>query len=114
FLMIVFAFTSNLIFIPKYQMIGAAVATALSSIMFNILKYLFIWKRFGLQPFDKDTVIGMVLIIAIYFAAKAIPSVDQPILDIAIHSGIIGIAYFLILYLTRITPELFNWRDFLK
>ncbi len=42
----------NIIFIPKYQLLGAAIATSFSVFMFNFLKWWFVFKKLKMQPFD--------------------------------------------------------------
>lgn len=52
----------NLVFIPKYGITGAALATFCSICIFNLAKLLFIWTQFRLQPFSLSTL--KILIIA--------------------------------------------------
>ncbi|MBC7861461.1 MAG: polysaccharide biosynthesis C-terminal domain-containing protein, partial [Bacteroidia bacterium] len=52
FILLVLAFVSNYFLVPRYGMLGAAIATAGSSSVYNLLKYFFIWKNFKMQPFN--------------------------------------------------------------
>jgi O-antigen/teichoic acid export membrane protein len=51
-LLILFTVSSNLILIPEYGIQGAAVATMLSIFLYNLIKYIFVWIKFSMQPFS--------------------------------------------------------------
>lgn len=53
---LVIAFCLNAIFIPKYGIIGAALATFLSYVFFNIVKLYFVKFFLGIQPYQKKTI----------------------------------------------------------
>jgi len=46
----------NYLLIPSYGMLGAAIATAFSLGMYNILKVLFVYYKFSLQPYNLEVV----------------------------------------------------------
>jgi O-antigen/teichoic acid export membrane protein len=52
-LLVFLSIITNLIFIPQYGLLGAALATLISITILNVLKILFIWNKFGLLPFNK-------------------------------------------------------------
>ncbi|MEM7163285.1 MAG: polysaccharide biosynthesis C-terminal domain-containing protein [Bacteroidota bacterium] len=45
----------NQLLIPKYQLLGAAIATSFALFSFNFLKWLFVWIRLKMQPFDLNS-----------------------------------------------------------
>ncbi len=51
-LLILFTVSSNLILIPEFGIQGAAIATMLSIFLYNLIKYIFVWKKFSMQPFS--------------------------------------------------------------
>jgi O-antigen/teichoic acid export membrane protein len=51
-LLILFTVSSNLILIPEYGIQGAAIATMLSIFLYNLIKYIFVWIKFSMQPFS--------------------------------------------------------------
>jgi len=53
----------NLIFIKKFGIVGAATATAISLIVFNVLKAILLQNKIKLNPFDKST-----LLFLLYFS----------------------------------------------
>jgi O-antigen/teichoic acid export membrane protein len=46
---------TNLLLIPKYGYNGAAMAMLLSTIVYNFVKYVFIYNKLGLSPFTTNT-----------------------------------------------------------
>ncbi len=51
-LLILFTVSSNLILIPEFGIQCAAIATMLSIFLYNLIKYIFVWKKFSMQPFS--------------------------------------------------------------
>jgi O-antigen/teichoic acid export membrane protein len=59
-LMIVF----NLIFIPIYGFVGAAFGTLLARIAYNVLRFIFLLVKEGLNPFKVNNLIGFAILLA--------------------------------------------------
>ncbi len=57
-------FGLNLLFIPKWGIVGASVSTAIALMVYNIGRFLFIYKAYGLNPFEKNQfiVIGLAVV----------------------------------------------------
>lgn len=95
----IFNIFTNLYFIPIYGITGAAIATFASLTLFNLLKLIFIWVKFGIQPFTLATLQVLLFAGVAFGVAYIIPYMGIPILDIAIHSGIFAMLFaFLVLY----------------
>lgn len=77
---------SNYLLIPVMGLSGAALASLISLFIFNLVKLLFIYRKFGLIPFNKNTL----LVLAIGLPALAfglfLPVINKPFLDLAIRS----------------------------
>lgn len=95
----------NLIFIPIFGIEGAALATALSSFLYNGLKYAVIWKYYGLQPFNIATVKSLGLLAVCFLAVFFIPHLHNAFVDIVLRSTIILLVYGFGTYALRIVPE---------
>ena len=54
----------NIILIPMYGIMGAAIATCLASIIHNLLRFIFIKVKLNMQPFTTDS-LKIILIIAV-------------------------------------------------
>ena len=71
--LVVIALIANLIFIPKYGINGAAMATAFSVLLFNILRLILIKVKLDLQPFSIKTLYTLALLAVIYSLSNYIP-----------------------------------------
>lgn len=92
-LMAVMNIILNLVLIPKFQVIGAAMATFLSITLYNLIKLLFIYVKFKIQPFSKAT-LSVLLIGALAFGAGLlVPSTGIPLLNIVLKSLVIAAVY---------------------
>ncbi len=60
----------NILLIPNLGINGAAISFALSLFIFNMLKLIFIWFKFGIQPFSIGTVKIILLSISIVLIFK--------------------------------------------
>ena len=88
-LLLVITVLLNLVFIPKYGIVGAAIATAISLCSFNVAKYIFLKIKFGFEPFSSKSFITLILALVAYGASTLLPVQSNFILDIILRSGII-------------------------
>ncbi len=107
----VIAITNNLIFIPRFGLEGAALATLLSASIFNVLKFLFIWKNFHLQPFNKKSFLIPLVIISVWLLICFLPKTGNHVLDIGIRTILICSIYIVIIRLLKLAPGL---NDFIR
>jgi O-antigen/teichoic acid export membrane protein len=80
---------ANIIFIPMYQMTGAAIASAISIFMFNVMRFIFIAVKFKIQPFSWSTLHIIVLGIAILFMNGIFQTTAHPLVNIIVRSVLI-------------------------
>ena len=92
--------------IPLFGLEGAATATAFASIAYNSMLMFTVWKLFGLQPFDRQNLKVLFLLLVTYGLTFLIPATPFAILTIAINSTIISIVFALGIHYLKIIPEL--------
>ncbi len=90
---------SNNALIPAFGITGAAIGAALALIIFNSVKYIFIYVKFGLQPFTVNTVKVLVISLFTLLVNYLLPTLERPMLDFIFRSSIItlffgGAVYF--------------------
>jgi O-antigen/teichoic acid export membrane protein len=102
------------ILIPKWGIVGAAWATCISSFLFNAFKYMYIWVRFKLQPFDKRTLFIAVSISLSYGIAKFLPLFENVFLNIFIHSFVLTSSFTLLIWYSRTADDLKQLLPFFK
>ena len=72
-LLVVFTITSNYILIPIYGINGAALATALSVFLFNVIRLIIIKVKMNIQPFTINTFYTILLLIIILLLSNLLP-----------------------------------------
>jgi len=100
---------SNLLLIPEFGLVGAAIASLFSKFIYNLFKYIFLWKKFNFQPFNWKTLrlisIGLVTVFLIQF----LPPLPNFIIDIAVRSSIISIIFSAAVYFFKLSEDLNLW-----
>ncbi len=81
----------NYLFIPMYGIAGAALGSCLSLIAFNLLKYFYIQIKLRLQPFNRDTLLLIIIMCLAFAAGWFMPAIEGPLLDIMVRSTIITV-----------------------
>lgn len=105
----------NLILIPKFQVIGAALSTFISLSLYNLIKLAFIYFRFKIQPFSLATFTVLVLGILGFGLSLLIPDTGNHILNIILKSSAVGIAYALCILKLRVSEDVNElWLDALE
>ncbi|MEQ1585512.1 MAG: oligosaccharide flippase family protein [Cyclobacteriaceae bacterium] len=99
------AIISNNILIPRYGIEGAAWGSAFALTTFNIIKFIFIYYKFRIQPFELTTakVLGIALIALLI--NSILPKVENTLIDIGFRSGVISIIFGSSIIVTKVSPE---------
>ncbi len=90
FVLLVVTVLLNLILIPIYGIVGAAIATAISLLSFNVSKFIFLRVKFGLSPFSWKSLAAIVLGFASFGVASLLPNQSPSlIIDMVLRSLIV-------------------------
>ncbi|MDQ3072897.1 MAG: oligosaccharide flippase family protein, partial [Bacteroidota bacterium] len=81
---------TNYYLIPIYGMVGGAIATALSIVIYNIIKYFFVWTKLKMQPFTYQTLRIVLVLAIITIISQLLPRIPNPYLDILYKTAITG------------------------
>lgn len=105
FLLVFLMIALNMLFIPLYGIIGAALATLLSVIVYNTIKLLFVVKRMHLYPFTDKTFksFGIIIVSFLLFYFWNFPF--YPIVNIFLKSVLITVFYLFLNYKLMISEE---------
>ncbi|NJN41373.1 MAG: oligosaccharide flippase family protein [Flammeovirgaceae bacterium] len=84
---------ANNFLIPTYGINGAAIGAASALLLFNFVKYLFVYNRFKFQPFTFNT--GKVLLISLLTVSlnEFLPDIKNVFIDIAYRSTLLTLFY---------------------
>ncbi|NOT76823.1 MAG: oligosaccharide flippase family protein [Cyclobacteriaceae bacterium] len=97
--------TSNNILIPIYGIEGAAIGTAVTLIVFNLVKFIFIWIKMRLQPFSSAFIKVIVIGAAAWIAQYLMPRVDWVIADMISRSAVITTVFGVLTLWFRVSPD---------
>ena len=98
--------TLNFYLIPEYGMVGAAYASLLSLIFFNLIKYIFIKIKMKITPFSINSIKTVLVGIFVYLAVLSIPESNNTIVDIIIKTTLSSFIFVITAYTLKISPEL--------
>lgn len=101
----VLAITTNLLLIPKYGILGASIASSLTIVTVSALKVLFVYVKFGLQPFSSKTLIALGIGLLAYFAGAYLPMTDVFFADIVLKSLVFCLLFVPLVIKANISEE---------
>lgn len=96
----------NLILIPIYGINGAAIASLVSIMLFNLLKMVFIKIKYKMIPFSIKNLYLIVIIGAIWYLNQLIPQKSGIYLDILIRSTIVTVLFCGLVVLLRVSEDI--------
>jgi O-antigen/teichoic acid export membrane protein len=99
---------SNILLIPIYGIIGAAIATLISKFIYNCIKFIFLYRKFRLQPFTWKIVLLYLIGITVYSISLLIPVMSNYLVDIIVRSSIIGVLFIIPVYYFKISEDINN------
>ncbi|MEL6636881.1 MAG: polysaccharide biosynthesis C-terminal domain-containing protein [Bacteroidota bacterium] len=95
----------NLWLIPRFGIIGAALATLASLSIYNLIKLLFIYYRYRIQPFSRQTLYLLGWAAVVYGLSTAYPSQGRALLDLVLRSVLITVLYLPVVLYFRISED---------
>lgn len=97
---------TNYFFIPLYGISGAALASLLTLIIINLIRFLFLYYYFDLQPFSNQTLKILIVSVAVLVLAYVIPTPFHPFFSILIRIAVIFPTYLIFVYWLKIDEGL--------
>jgi O-antigen/teichoic acid export membrane protein len=96
---------TNLIMIPKFGMVGAAIAAVVSNLTFHLMHLLFLYVKFRLFPYDRKIVIVLLIAMGSYLFNLLLPELPNFIFDIVYRSTIMSVIFVLLIVLSKVSKE---------
>ncbi|MBN2237851.1 MAG: polysaccharide biosynthesis C-terminal domain-containing protein [Bacteroidales bacterium] len=109
FFFMVLLVLTNLIMIPMYGIIGAAIASLSSKLIYNLIKYVYLYKKFGFQPFTKKTLLLMVLGFLTISVFHFLPHWQNYLIDLAIRSILITVFFSIGVLILNLSEDVNAW-----
>lgn len=96
----------NTILLPIYGIEGAAISSFIAMLSFNLLKYVFVWSKFKIQPFTLSTLKFVFIAGFTILVNHFLPKLDSIYVDLLIRSSVITIVLMGSTYFLRISEEM--------
>ncbi len=96
----------NLIFIPKYGINGAAIATLISITLYSLAKLLFVVLKMKLFPFTKKTIVALALTIVSFGVFYYWDFSFHPFVNIILKSILVTLFYVGLSYYLKISSDI--------
>ncbi len=99
------AVTTNWLLIPRFGMEGAAGATLLTIIVFNVAKLIFIYHKYRMLPFTAKNLRLLVITAGVLYLALRVPPIESVWLDLPLRSLGITVLFGTLVFLLRISED---------
>lgn len=111
-LLVLISITLNYFLIPLYGIVGAAIATAVSLLIYNLIKGAYVWVKFSMQPLSPKIVLVILLGALILWGSTQVPRMGNLYSDIIIRSISIAILFSSGIIYLNISDEINKtWED---
>ena len=97
---------SNLIFIPIYGIVGAALASALSNFIFMLMEFIFLQLKYKFQPYNYKFLIVIAIGGFSYLISLLVPIFDNYIVDIIVRSLLISIIFVGLIMIFKLSEDI--------
>ena len=97
---------TNILLIPKFGIEGAALATALSIVVFNLIRYVFVYQKLAIQPFSLQTLLTLFILIVALGIGLILPKLSNIYLDTIYRSILIVLITVLPIYFTKVSEDI--------
>ena len=103
---------ANLLLIPLWGLIGSAVATSVSLILYNLIRMVFLYATYRLQPFSNNTLKACLLLVSSFGIYYLLPDTPNKWFNGFYQTAFVTLAMSVSLVFFRISPEImasYNW-----
>jgi len=105
-ILVTIAIPSNYFLIKKFGIIGSAYSNLLAFSIYNLVRFIFLWWKFNLQPFSYKTLACLAIAIITYLAVYFLPVIDNIYLKIIIRTLTTSIIFLLLIFALNISEDI--------
>lgn len=95
----------NYLLIPILGLEGAALASMVAIVFYNVVKYIFVYRKFRIQPFSWKTLKALLLGGIVLAIGLWLPRLENSWLDLFYRSAIVSILYLGFTYWLKLSKE---------
>jgi len=107
-LLLILTIVTNLLLIPVYGILGAAIATAISIFIYNFIKFIIVWIKFDMQPFRWNAAAIVAIAAACLYISEQIPYMFNFFVDVIARSFIITALFVTAVLSFRLSDDFQN------
>ena len=96
----------NKLLIEKMGIDGAALATLIVVLVFSTIKILYIQRKMKMQPFTRNTLVILALIVVLFFSFYFWNFTFHPIINILLKTGIISVLYLILILKFKVSEDI--------
>lgn len=97
----------NLALIPIYGITGSAIASAVTYFIFNLFRFIFIWVKFKMQPFDLKCLLALITGVLVYYLSLwIIPHIGNYYVDTVVRTAFITALYLPAVYFLKLSEDI--------
>jgi O-antigen/teichoic acid export membrane protein len=100
-----FVIVSNNILIPRYGIEGAAWGSAFALSMFNIVKYIFIYLKYKIQPFEWASLKVLMIGVLTLLLNTLLPGMENVLLDIILRSAVVTLFFSSLIIGSKVSED---------
>ena len=93
----------NYLFIPKFGIMGAAIASFLAITFYDTAKVIYVNVKYNMHPFSKGTAYLLIIITVSFTLAQWIPNLENRYMSIGVNTLFTAIVYVGLLYFSNIS-----------
>jgi O-antigen/teichoic acid export membrane protein len=97
---------TNYFMVKEWGMIGAAYSGLISITIYNAIRFIFIWRKYRLQPFTWNTIKLLVIAISAYLITYLVTTGITGFPYLVVAATVFSVLYFLPVYFLNITPDI--------
>ncbi len=98
----------NYFLIGQYGIVGAAIATFISMFLYNIIKLFFIKAKFDLFPFDKNSVLIVVIGIVVFLVSIYLPDFEFELINLGYKPILLILLYYILIKLFGLKADIID------
>jgi O-antigen/teichoic acid export membrane protein len=103
--LIVTTIALNWILIPRYNILGSAIATLISISLYNILRVIFVQYFYKMQPFSINCLWVLLITLAVWGIASLLPDLHNKYVDMALKSAVVTVLYCTPIVLFKLSDD---------
>lgn len=103
---IVLSLPLNFFLIKYLGLYGAALANLISQTLYNSVRFIFLYKKFNLQPYTFKSLLALLIAGAAYFIVYQVPPIEGIFADTGVRSLIFLLLFAPAIYISKVAPDL--------